>query len=196
MNSSKIIDGKVVASELRQKIKSLGSDFIESVKSTPGLAVVLVGENPASQVYVRNKISQTKEVGFISYEYKYPENVSEEELLNLILDIVTGIIDDVANTAFCMVQDIISGITTKISDLVGQGLGSLSSVTSLISEYGDWGGSWVKKIGDLVALFCDGQLSCILGIGEYTTKEGESSDNSITSFMLSLIHISEPTRPY
>ena len=48
MNSSKIIDGKVVASELRQKIKSLGSDFIESVKSTPGLAVVLVGENPAS----------------------------------------------------------------------------------------------------------------------------------------------------
>lgn len=84
MNSSKIIDGKVVASELRQKIKSLGSDFIESVKSTPGLAVVLVGENPASQVYVRNKISQTKEVGFISYEYKYPENVSEEELLNLI----------------------------------------------------------------------------------------------------------------
>ena len=84
MNSSKIIDGKVVASELRQKIKSLGSDFIESVKSTHGLAVVLVGENPASQVYVRNKISQTKEVGFISYEYKYPENVSEEELLNLI----------------------------------------------------------------------------------------------------------------
>ena len=82
-----------------------------------------------------------------------------------------------------MVQDIISGITSKISDLVGQGLGSLSSVTSLISEYGDWGGSWVKKIGDLVALFCDGQLSCILGIGEYTTKEGESSDNSITSFM-------------
>ena len=106
-----------------------------------------------------------------------------EELLNLILDIVTGIIDDVTNTAFCMVQDIISGITSKISDLVGQGLGSLSSVTSLISEYGDWGGSWVKKIGDLVALFCDGQLSCILGIGEYTTKEGESSDNSITSFM-------------
>ena len=106
-----------------------------------------------------------------------------EELLNLILDIVTGIIDDVANTSYCMVQDIISGVTTKISDLVGQGLSSLSSVTSLISEYGDWGGSWVKKIGDLVALFCDGQLSCILGIGEYTTKEGESNDNSITSFM-------------
>ena len=106
-----------------------------------------------------------------------------EELLNLILDIVTGIIDDAVNSAFCMVQDIISGITSKISDLVGSALGALSNVTSLISQYGDWGGSWLSKIGELVALFCDGQLSCILGIGEYTTKEGESSDNSVGSFM-------------
>jgi len=106
-----------------------------------------------------------------------------EELLNLLLDIVTGIIDDAVNAAFCMVQDIIKAVTSKISELVGQALSALSSVTSIIAEYGDWAGSWLKKIGDLVALFCDGQLSCILGIGEYTTKEGESTDNSITSFM-------------
>ena len=106
-----------------------------------------------------------------------------EELLNMLLDIVTGIIDDAVNAAFCMVQDIIEGVTSKISELVGQGLSALSSVTSIISSAGDWGGSWLAKIGELVALFCDGQLSCILGIGEYTTKEGESNDNSVTSFM-------------
>ena len=106
-----------------------------------------------------------------------------EELLNMLLDIVTGIIDDAVNAAFCMVQDIIEGVTSKISELVSQGLSALSSVTSIISAAGDWGGSWLAKIGELVALFCDGQLSCILGIGEYTTKEGESNDNSVTSFM-------------
>jgi len=106
-----------------------------------------------------------------------------EELLNLLLDIVTGIIEDAVNAAFCMVQDIIEAVTSKISELVGQALGALSSVTSIIAQYGDWGGSWLKKIGELVALFCDGQLSCILGIGEYTTKEGESNDNSIGGFM-------------
>lgn len=106
-----------------------------------------------------------------------------EEILNLLLDIVTGIIDDAVNAAFCMVQDVIEAVTAKISELVSQGLSALSSVTSIIAQYGDWGGSWLAKIGELVALFCDGQLSCILGIGEYTTKEGESNDNSITSFM-------------
>ncbi len=84
MDNNKIIDGKLIASELRQKIKLLGLDFIKSANFKPGLAVVLVGENPASQIYVKNKIAQTKEVGFESYEYKFSENVSESELLELI----------------------------------------------------------------------------------------------------------------
>ena len=82
--SEKIIDGKSVAAELRKKINILGMDYINETGSKPGLAVVLVGENPASQIYVKNKIAQTKEVGFESFEYRFSENVSEKELLDLI----------------------------------------------------------------------------------------------------------------
>lgn len=105
-----------------------------------------------------------------------------EKVMNLILDIVTGIIDDFLNTAFCMVADVIKSITSTISDSIGQALGAFKSIASMIGEYGDWGGSWVKKIGELIALFCDGQLSCILGTGTFTTKEGETPDNSVEAF--------------
>ena len=84
MVNNKIIDGKLVASEIRNKIKSFSGDLIKKSGKTPGLAVVLVGENPASKVYVRNKIEQTKEVGFNSIEHKLEENVSEKELLDLV----------------------------------------------------------------------------------------------------------------
>ena len=84
MDNSKIIDGKKIASEIRLVVKQLGEKFIDSTGITPGLAVVLVGENPASNVYVRNKIKQTKEVGFNSIEHRLPENISETKLLQLI----------------------------------------------------------------------------------------------------------------
>ena len=58
--NAKIIDGKSVASEIRNKIKSLGEELVTKSKKTPGLAVVLVGEHPASKVYVRNKTEQTE----------------------------------------------------------------------------------------------------------------------------------------
>lgn len=87
MTESKIIDGKQISSELRDKIKNLGQDFKNKTSLTPGLAVVLVGENPASKVYVKNKIKQTIDVGFNSYEHKFDVNVSEKELLNLIIDL-------------------------------------------------------------------------------------------------------------
>ena len=105
-----------------------------------------------------------------------------EKVMNLILDIVTGIIDDFLNTAFCMVADVIKSITSTITDSIGQALGAFSSIASLISKYGDWGGNWVKKLGELIAIFCDGQLSCILGTGEYTTKEGDVPDNAVEAF--------------
>ena len=84
MDDSKVIDGKKIASEIRLAVKELGQSFIKKTSITPGLAVVLVGENPASNVYVRNKIKQTKEVGFVSIEHRLPEDVSEEKLLDLI----------------------------------------------------------------------------------------------------------------
>ena len=87
VDKKKIIDGKEIASEIRLKVKSLGQDLFKKTKRIPGLAVVLVGEHPASKVYVRNKTEQTKEVGFNSIEHKLSENVSEDSLIKLIDDL-------------------------------------------------------------------------------------------------------------
>lgn len=82
--TAKRIDGKALAAGLRGQI----ADHVARLKSdhgiTPGLAVVLVGEDPASQVYVRSKGKQTVEVGMNSFEHKLPEDVSEETLYALI----------------------------------------------------------------------------------------------------------------
>ena len=87
MNDCIVLDGKKFAEEIRSKIKDLGKQFIEETGFTPGLAVVVVGEHPASKVYVRNKIKQTKEVGFNSIEHKLPTNVSEKDLLSIVDDL-------------------------------------------------------------------------------------------------------------
>jgi methylenetetrahydrofolate dehydrogenase (NADP+)/methenyltetrahydrofolate cyclohydrolase len=87
MDDCVVLDGKKFAEEIRAKIKDLGKQFIEETGVTPGLAVVVVGDHPASKVYVRNKIKQTEEVGFNSIEHKLPTNVSENELLSIINDL-------------------------------------------------------------------------------------------------------------
>ena len=87
MNGNKIIDGKLISSQIREKIKFFGNKLIEKTGKKPGLAVVLVGENPASKVYVKNKIEKTIEVGFNSIEHRLDENVSEESLLELVNDL-------------------------------------------------------------------------------------------------------------
>lgn len=84
MSDDRVIDGKLVSSKIRDRIKDFGSQLVENSGKTPGLAVVLVGENPASKVYVKNKTEKTKEVGFNSVEYKLDEDVSEEELLKIV----------------------------------------------------------------------------------------------------------------
>ena len=79
--AASIIDGKDYASRLRGKLKIAINDLREKYKITPGLAVVLVGNDPASEIYVRNKGIQTKEAGMNSFEYRLPENTSEDDLL-------------------------------------------------------------------------------------------------------------------
>ena len=79
--AASIIDGKDYASRLRGKLKIAINDLREKYKITPGLAVVLVGNDPASEIYVRNKGIQTKEAGMNSFEYRLPENTSENDLL-------------------------------------------------------------------------------------------------------------------
>jgi len=78
-----IIDGKAFAATVREKVAVHVAD-LKTKGITPGLAVVLVGEDPASEVYVRNKGKQTLECGMNSYEHKLPADTSEADLLALI----------------------------------------------------------------------------------------------------------------
>jgi methylenetetrahydrofolate dehydrogenase (NADP+)/methenyltetrahydrofolate cyclohydrolase len=79
-----IIDGKAVAARLRDDIKTRVEQRIAEGKSTPGLAVILVGSDPASQVYVRNKRKACEEAGIVSIAHDLPEDTSQESLLALI----------------------------------------------------------------------------------------------------------------
>lgn len=79
-----IIDGKAIAAELRGKIADAAAKLKAEHDIIPGLAVVLLGEDPASQVYVRNKGRQTVKAGMHSFEHKLPDTTSEKELLELI----------------------------------------------------------------------------------------------------------------
>ncbi len=81
---AEIISGKFVSAEVRKNITSDVAAFISKTGVTPGLAVILVGNNPASAVYVRNKHKACLEVGMNSYEITMPEDISETELLNKI----------------------------------------------------------------------------------------------------------------
>jgi methylenetetrahydrofolate dehydrogenase (NADP+)/methenyltetrahydrofolate cyclohydrolase len=79
-----IIDGKAFATKLKARVAEAAADFKSKVGRAPGLAVVLVGEDPASEVYVRNKGISTREAGMESFEHKLPADVPLEELLALV----------------------------------------------------------------------------------------------------------------
>lgn len=79
--SADIIDGKAYAADLRERVAGLVSPFRAAAGRAPGLAVVLVGEDPASQVYVRSKHKATVEAGMESSEHRLPATASQDELL-------------------------------------------------------------------------------------------------------------------
>ena len=79
-----IIDGKAISAAVRAEITANTKAFIEETGITPGLAVVIVGNDPASQVYVRNKRRACTEVGFYSEAYELPEETTQEELETLV----------------------------------------------------------------------------------------------------------------
>ena len=85
-----LIDGKALAVKMRGELKERAAAYRAERGKDIGLAVVLVGEDPASQVYVRNKIKACEEVGIRSYSYKLPENTSEEQLSSLIEELVAA----------------------------------------------------------------------------------------------------------
>ncbi|MBV9568137.1 MAG: bifunctional methylenetetrahydrofolate dehydrogenase/methenyltetrahydrofolate cyclohydrolase, partial [Hyphomicrobiales bacterium] len=77
--SARVIDGKAIAEAQRAKLAARVAALGERHKVTPGLAVVLVGDDPASRVYVANKARQTVEAGMRSFEHKLPAATSENE---------------------------------------------------------------------------------------------------------------------
>ena len=79
-----IIDGKATSAAIRQELREQTAAFVKSNGFAPGLAVILVGEDPASQVYVRNKARACEEVGFYSEVHRLPESTTQAELLGLI----------------------------------------------------------------------------------------------------------------
>ena len=82
--SAKLIDGKAFAEGLIKRVGAAVSELNNRYNFKPGLAVVLVGENPASEVYVKNKVLQTEKSGMVSIEHRLPETTSEKELLALV----------------------------------------------------------------------------------------------------------------
>jgi len=84
--SATIIDGKTYAAGLRARIAGAVADLARQ-GTTPGLAVVIVGEDPASQIYVKNKARQTVEVGMRSFEHVLPAATGEAELLRLVAEL-------------------------------------------------------------------------------------------------------------
>ena len=79
-----IIDGKQAAANLRAELAVEVKALQQEKNITPSLTVVLVGEDPASQVYVRNKVKQTREIGMISNEIKLPANTSQTDVLTIL----------------------------------------------------------------------------------------------------------------
>lgn len=84
MTTAKIIDGKAVAAQIRDEIAQQIAALRRDRPVPPGLAVILVGDDPASQVYVRSKERQAQEAGFKSVAYRRPSDISEEQLITLI----------------------------------------------------------------------------------------------------------------
>jgi len=81
------IDGKAAGQAIRDQVAALVAEFTRSMGRAPGLATVLVGEDPASAVYVRSKNRATAEAGMVSFAHNLPDTTSEDELLHLVTEL-------------------------------------------------------------------------------------------------------------
>ena len=83
--SANLIDGKALAGSIRQEIK----EEISQLSTKPGLAVIMVGDNPSSEIYVRNKQKACEEVGIKSFSYHLPATATQQEVENLVLELAS-----------------------------------------------------------------------------------------------------------
>lgn len=118
MDLSKIIDGKAISAEIKSELKA-ETDKLKSEKGiTPGLAFIIVGENPASKVYVKSKGKACDEIGFYSVTRSLPEDYPETDLLNLIKELnedrqIHGILVQLPLPAHINTQKVIETIDYK-----------------------------------------------------------------------------------
>ncbi len=140
-----LIDGKAFAAGLRAKVGEGVAAFRAETGATPGLAVVLVGEDPASAVYVRNKSKQTVEVGMASFEHKLPADTAQDDLIALVKqlnadDKVDGIlvqlplpkhIDELAVVSAIDPDKDVDGLHVVSAGRLASGLAGLVSCTPL-----------------------------------------------------------------
>ena len=82
--TAKLIDGKAIAAGVRQSVKQRVDERLQNKQRIPGLAVILVGQDPASEIYVRNKRKACDEAGLISRSFDLPSGTSEKDLLDLV----------------------------------------------------------------------------------------------------------------
>ncbi|MEA2426433.1 MAG: methylenetetrahydrofolate dehydrogenase / methenyltetrahydrofolate cyclohydrolase [Thermoleophilaceae bacterium] len=87
LTDGNIIDGRAVAQEVRDRVKREVEEFVASGGPQPGLATILVGDDPASQVYVRNKHEKSREAGMQSFNHTRPADTPQEELADLIVQL-------------------------------------------------------------------------------------------------------------
>ena len=85
--TAKRIDGKAAAQAIRERVAALVPEFERRAGRAPGLATVLVGEDPASEVYIRSKNRATAETGMVSFAHNLPDTTSEDDLLQQVIDL-------------------------------------------------------------------------------------------------------------
>lgn len=113
-----LINGKEISANVRERVKAETAAFIERTGVTPGLAVILVGDDPASKIYVGNKKKACLEVGFNSFEHILPASTMQEELMNLIAQLnndpaVHGILCQLPLPKHLDEQAVINAISSK-----------------------------------------------------------------------------------
>jgi methylenetetrahydrofolate dehydrogenase (NADP+)/methenyltetrahydrofolate cyclohydrolase len=138
-----IIDGRAVAQRVRDRVKAEVDELIASGGPQPGLATILVGDDPASQIYVRNKHEKSREAGMVSFNHTLPSDTPQDEVADLIQqlnndDSVHGIllqlpapdqIDDEAMTALIDPVKDVDGLTPVNAGLLVQGKPALVPAT-------------------------------------------------------------------
>ncbi|NPA42121.1 MAG: bifunctional methylenetetrahydrofolate dehydrogenase/methenyltetrahydrofolate cyclohydrolase FolD [Aquificae bacterium] len=148
MSEPLLLDGKTLSQKIREEIKGEIEKLVGAGNRRPGLAVVLVGDDPASEVYVKNKIKACQKVGIESFFYKLDKNILTEELLDVIADLNS--------------REEVDGILVQLPlpPQIDQG-----EVVLAISPEKDVDGFHPQNMGRLVAQREDGFIPCTpLGI--------------------------------